>query len=89
MFHRKHEFIPTPFVLHECLGCITLKHYSFQKKITEWQFGALLEITDKYSSKLDVLAIWLTVFINILGNFITILYDFKKHSSLVGLLERL
>ena len=59
------------------------------EQTAESRFGALLEITDKYSSKLNVFSYTVLQFQlnNILESFITIVYKIEKHSGLIALLE--
>ena len=58
-------------------------------KITEYRFGALTEISDKFSIKLNLFSYMiLQCWLNILENFITILYGFQKDSGQVALHER-
>ena len=50
------------------------------EQINQCRFGALLEISDTLSSKLNFLVIWFSSagLINILQSFTTMLYDFEK-----------
>ena len=58
------------------------------EQITMYRFEALLEISDKLSIKLNVFSYMiLQCWLNILKKFITILYDFEKHSGQVVSLE--
>ena len=50
------------------------------EKITEYRFEAMLEFSDKFSTKLNVFS-FLQCWLNILENFLTILYDFEKQSG--------
>ena len=59
------------------------------EQITMYRFEALSEISDKLSIKLNVFSYMiLQCCLNILEKFITILYDFEKHSGWVVSLER-
>ena len=58
------------------------------KQIKEYRFKALLEISDKFSSKLNYFSyIILQCWFNILENNITVMYDFRKHSGWIVLFE--
>ena len=58
------------------------------KQIKEYRFKALLEISDKFSSKLNYFSyIILQCWFNILENNITVMYDFGKHSGRIVLFE--
>ena len=58
------------------------------KQIKEYRFKALLEISDKFSSKLNYSSyIILQCWFNILENNITVMYDFGKHSGWIVLFE--
>ena len=49
------------------------------EQITECRFGALLEITDTFSSKLNVFSYMvLQCWLNILRSFITMVYDIEN-----------
>ena len=66
--------------------CIT-EALLISEQITEWRFGSLWEISNKFSSKLGVLAIWFnSAGLTFWKVFITILYDSEKCSGLVVLL---
>ena len=58
------------------------------EQIQEYKFGALVEISNKFSIKLtDFSYMILRLRFDSLKNFITMLYEFQKHSGLVVLLE--
>ena len=58
------------------------------KQLKEYRFKALLEISDKFSSKLNYSSyIILQCWFNILENNITVMYDFGKHSGWIVLFE--
>ena len=60
------------------------------EQITEYRLGTLLEISDKFNTKLNVFNYMiLHCWYNVLESFITKLYDFEKHIDLLVLLERL
>ena len=65
-----------------------IKFSFIPKQISERKFRVLLEISDKFSSKLNAFShIILQCWLNIFENFVTILYDSQKRSGLVVLLE--
>ena len=86
-FQRKDELITTLFFY--CSLLFAIEAIFISEQIVECRFGALLEISEKFSSNLNVfcymiLKCWLHY---ILESFITILYDFDKHSGSVVLSE--
>ena len=59
------------------------------EQIQEYKSGALVEISNKFSiQSIDFSYMILQLRFNSLENFITMLYEFQKHSGLVVLLER-
>ena len=60
------------------------------EQIAEYRFGAFLMISDKFSTMLNVFSYMiLPCWLHNLENFITILYDFEKHSGYVVLFRKL
>ena len=60
------------------------------EKIAQYRFGSLLETRDKFGCKLNAFSYMiLQCSLNILENFITILYAFGKHNGLVVLIKLL
>ena len=59
------------------------------EQIQEYKSGALVEISNKFSiQSIDFSYMILQLRFNSLENFITMLYEFQKHSGLVVLLEK-
>ena len=85
---RKNINLQLPLSFYSSLLFVT-EALLISEQIIEWRFGALLEISNKFSSKLNAFSYMIfQCWFNILESFINILYDFEKHSGKVIFLER-
>ena len=85
---RKNINLQLPLSFYSSLLFVT-EALLISKQIIEWRFGALLEISNKFSSKLNAFSYMIfQCWFNILESFINILYDSEKHSGKVIFLER-